>query len=169
MLFQLYQTMHTWNNSKGGNDSLHCSEYDEAFQELAAYVQASVFDQLDVFYMSALRSRFAEQICWSAFAEKCGKLWLPVRKVEGSSTERIGERISFWHPQHCSQAELVYFDEVLKGQIIEAGLTPVTADKDDSCDNDDDDRPGINSLMCDQHIQVYHTAKIVCSALWECE
>ena len=32
-------------------------------------------------------------------------------------------RISFWHPRYRSEAEIVYSDEVPKGQIVENSIT----------------------------------------------
>jgi len=32
------------------------------------------------------------------------------------------ERVSFWHPKYCSETELVYCNEVSKGEIVESAV-----------------------------------------------
>ena len=42
-------------------------------------------------------------------------------KLKSRLRRSFGEKVRFWHPRHRSEAELVYYDEIPKGQVVEGG------------------------------------------------
>ena len=43
-------------------------------------------------------------------------------KLNNRLVKHFGDTIYFWHPRYRSESEVVFSNEVLKGQIVEAGL-----------------------------------------------
>ena len=64
-------------------------------------------------------------------------------------------RIAFWHPRHRSEAEIVYCDEVPKGQMVECIVSNENISKNET--------PGI--MYRQDENRVYHAAKLVRAAL----
>lgn len=66
----------------------------------------------------------------------------------------FGEKVSFWYPRHRLEAELVFYDEIPKGQVVERGYNQ--SFEEETCHVEEDKEAG-------NHI--YHCAKIVRAAL----
>lgn len=87
-----------------------------AFQLLAAEVKQKIIDGHDVTKMSSLREQYVnllDQAGIRAPEYRSEKLKVRLQK-------QFGDSISFWYPKHRSQSELVYSEDVPKGQVVEA-------------------------------------------------
>ena len=113
-------------------------------------MEPKIFESLEVLRMSDLQQRYMELLSSQGVQNplyRSQKLKVRMQKASHG-------RISFWHPRYRSDAEIVYCDEVLKGQIVESGLNC-------SIENDTSITEPDVSLM--NH--VYHAAKTVRAAL----
>ena len=127
------------------------SRYDDAFQELKSEMEPKIFESLEVLRMSDLRQRYVELLSFQGVQNPLYRS----EKLKVRMQKAYHGRISFWHPRYRSEAEIVYCDEVSKGQIVECGLnrsfendTFITEPEDVSLKN-----------------HVYHAAKTVRAAL----
>ena len=106
------------NNQEGKLES----QYDDAFQVLKSDMELKLFGRLEVLRMSDLRQRYVELLSLQGIQNplyRSEKLKVRIQKAYTS-------RISFWHLWYRSEGEIVYCDEVSKGQIIECGLNRST-------------------------------------------
>ena len=129
----------------------HESCYDYAFQALRSEMEPKLFERLEVLHMSDLRQRFVELLSLQGIQNplyRSEKLKIRMQKA-------YLDRISFWHPRYRLEAEIVYCDEVSKGQIVECGLT--RGSESEMLVTEPGDVPLKND--------VYHVAKTVRAAL----
>lgn len=94
------------------------SRYDDAFQLLKSEMEPKLFGQLEVLRISDLRQRYVELLSQLGIQNPL----YHSEKLKIRMQKAYPGRISFWHPKHRSQAEIVYCEDVPKGQIIECGL-----------------------------------------------
>lgn len=142
--------------NEAGEEQTTISEtqiYEDAFEELKIEIDTKLFKCLEVFKMATLRERYVEL--------------LSVRGIENSEyrTEKLkariqrcfGDRVDFWHPRYRSETELIYNNEVPKGQVVESGVN-LSFEEDISMDGSADD--GSTDIN-----HIYHAAKAVRMAL----
>ncbi len=134
-------------NQEGKLESL----YDNAFQALKSEMEPKIFESLEVLRMSDLRERYVELLSFQGVQNPLYRS----EKLKVRMQKAYHGRISFWHPRYRSEAEIVYCDEVSKGQIVECGLNR-------SVEND-------KFLKAPEDVPlknyVYHAAKTVRAAL----
>ena len=94
------------------------SHYDSAFQALRSEVEPKLFGCLEVLRMSDLRQRYAELLLLQGIQTPLSHS----EKLKVRMQKAFPGIINFWYPKHRSEAEIVYCEEVSKGQIIECGL-----------------------------------------------
>ena len=134
-------------NQEGKLESL----YDNAFQALKSEMEPKIFESLEVLRMSDLRERYMELLSFQGVQNPLYRS----EKLKVRMQKAYHGRISFWHPRYRSEAEIVYCDEVSKGQIVECGLNRSV--ENDKFLKEPEDVPLKN--------YVYHAAKTVHAAL----
>ena len=75
-------------------------------------------------------------------------------KLKSRLQRSFGEKVSFWYPRYRSEAELVFYDEIPKGQVVECRYNQ--SFEEETCHVEEDKEAG-------NHI--YHCTKIVRAAL----
>ena len=134
-------------NQEGKQESC----YDNAFQALRSEVEPKLFKRLEVLRMSDLRQRYVELLSLQGIQNPLYRS----EKLKVRMQKSYLGRISFWHPRYRSEAEIVYCDEVSKGQIVECGLN--RSNESEIFVTEPGDVPSKN--------HVYHVAKSVRAAL----
>ena len=137
-------------NQSDETDSIQI--YDEAFEELRKEIEMRLFESLEVLKMSTLKAKYVELLSRKGVHNpdyRCEKLKARLKRS-------FGEKVGFWHPRHRSETELIYYDEVPKGQVVECGFN--------SCEEEafagEGDRP-VNVISS----EIYHCAKTVRAAI----
>lgn len=118
--------------------------YDQSFKLIAIEINKSVTTGLQ---MENLRKQFVMHLSESG-------IQAPNYQSQKLKYTNIKHQLLLWHPGPRSEAELVFFADVLTGQIVEAGahLTPDTLPfSDDEYKEAPTDSVNISEL--------YHTAK----------
>lgn len=82
------------------------------------YIQGSVFDRLKVVRMSHLRIKYIELLSEKGIENSEYRS----EKLQARLLKAFGNKLSFWLSKHRSQAELICYDNVPKGQIVKAGV-----------------------------------------------
>lgn len=114
-------------------------------------MEPKLFGCLEVLRMSDLRQRYAELLLLQGIQTPLSHS----EKLKVRMQKAFPGIINFWYPKHRSEAEIVYCEEVSKGQIIECGLNR-------SIENEKF-VAGPEDLSVENH--VYHAAKTVGAAL----
>ncbi len=114
-------------------------------------MEPKLFKRLEVLRMSDLRQRYVELLSLQGIQNPLYRS----EKLKVRMQKSYLGRISFWHPRYRSEAEIVYCDEVSKGQIVECGLN--RSSESEIFATEPGDVPSKN--------HVYHVAKSVRAAL----
>lgn len=128
------------------------SQYDAAFGELASEIELKVLQNHEILKMSDLRKQYIDLLHGQGIQNphyRSEKLKLRIQKAY------LG-KVSFWHPRNRAEAEIVYCEEVPKGQLVECCMG-------NSYDEIEEDTVTQPHLLDVNHI--YHAAKTVRSAL----
>ncbi|KAL9951848.1 hypothetical protein ACROYT_G044583 [Oculina patagonica] len=136
--------------SKEESDEIENEIFEEAFQELKNELENKLFKEFEVVKMSSLRDRYVELL-------SCRGIFRPeyrTEKLKGRLIKSFGEKVGFWHPRHRSETELLYYDEVPKGQVVECGYQ--RSFEEEIC-RDKEDEEAVH--------HVYHCAKTIRTAL----
>ena len=91
------------------------SHYDIAFKAVVGKVQSEVIDELGILKMTDLCRFYVGQL---------NELGLGYRseKLKNRLIKHFDDTIYFWHPRYRSEPEVVFSNEIPKGQIVEARL-----------------------------------------------
>ena len=148
--FRRYTNVKISEESRDQTDEDETQIYDDAFQELKNEVEIQLFQSLDVLTMSSLRAKYVELLSRRGVNNPGYRS----EKLKARLKRSFGGKVGFWHPRHRSEAELIYYDEVPKGQVVESGYH--RSFEGEMC-NDDEDEKAVN--------HIYHCAKTARAAL----
>lgn len=148
--YRSYTNVKIPEESKNQNDEAETQIYEEAFQELKNEVEIQLFQRLEVLRMSSLRAKYVELL----FRRGVNNPEYRSEKLKSRLQRSFGEKVSFWHPRHRSEAELVYYEEIPKGQVVECGFHQ--SFEEEVC-HEEEDKEAVN--------HIYHCAKTVRAAL----
>ena len=123
--------------------------YDEAFLMLKGEMEPKLIEG-DVLRMSDLRARYIQLLSEKGVQNPLYR----GEKLKARIQKAFSSRVSFWHPKHRSEAEILYYDKIPKGQVVEACFNRSL--EDEFCDE-------YEPMEDDSYI--YHTAKTVRTAL----
>lgn len=127
------------------------SQYDAAFEALRSELEPKLFHNHEVVRMSDIRKRYVELLGEQGIQNP----FYRAEKLKVRMQRAFQGRISFWHPRYCSEAEIIYCDEVPKGQIVECSIANIN--------NLEKEIPVTCSPQDENN--VYHAAKTVRAAL----
>ena len=99
------------------NAWLSRSSYDAAFDALKEYINTEIIKDMKVMQMADLLRKFKE-LLFDAGTESDYRS----EKLKRRIVSHYGNQLSFWHPKNRSKSEMVFLEEVPKGQIAEAGV-----------------------------------------------
>ena len=135
------------------------SAYDVAFEYISEIVQDKIISELDVIKMSELRDIYVNQLQASGVTDPSFK----TQRLKQRLQRHFGDMLSFWQPTLKCESEIVYSENVKKGQIVEAGINCL--DKASSADARDSQKTSNN----EEHdiVTLYHSAKVLRCSLHE--
>ena len=93
--------------------------FEEVFKDFTTNVQRDIVEGQKVCFMTELLEEFrelAEQHCIAAESYTSQKLKSKLQK-------HFDENLQFWHPVNRSQSEIVFSNNVLKGQLVESQIS----------------------------------------------
>ena len=123
--------------------------YEEAFEELKNELEIQMVQRLQVLRMSSLRARYVELLSLRGVVNAEYRN----EKLKSRLQRSFGKKVSFWHPRHRSETQLIYYEEIPKGQVVECGYH---RSFEEMC-LDEEDEETVN--------HIYHCAKTVRAAL----
>lgn len=136
-------------SKKNKEVKLEC-QYEAAFQVLRS--ESKLFDNHEVIKMSDLQKQYVELLSEQGIQNH----FYRVEKLKVRMQKAYQGRISFWHPRYRSESEIVYCDEVPKGQIVKCSIA-------NTSNLATSDVPVAHGPQEVSH--VYHAAKAVRAAL----
>ena len=90
---------------------------DEAFMMLKNEMEPKLVAG-DVLQMSNLRVRYVQHLS----AKSVQNALYRGEKLKARIQRAFSNGVSFWHPKHRSEAEILNYDVIPKGQVVEACL-----------------------------------------------
>lgn len=123
--YRTYTNAKQLNVFKRNQEGINESQYDAAFQVLSSELEPKLFKDLEVLRMSDLWQRYVELLVQQGIQNPL----YPSEKLKVRMQKAYLGKISFWRPSKRSEAEMVYCDEIPKGQIIEHSLKGTSEDE----------------------------------------
>ena len=91
------------------------SEYDKAFDKLAKEVNEKIIDGMEIISMSVLHEISIELLHEEGIDSETYR----TEKLKVRLTKCFGESLGFWHPRYRVESEIVYFNLIPKGMMVE--------------------------------------------------
>lgn len=92
--------------------------YDAAFQQLKVEMEQQLFQNFEVLHMSDLRDRYVAKLSIQGIQNPLYRS----EKLKARILKAYPRKVSFWHPKYRSETELIYCNDVPKGQIVESAV-----------------------------------------------
>ena len=102
----------------GERDLEESQQYEAAFQELKIEIEQQLFQKFEVLHMSDLRERYVEKL----FVQGIQNPLYRTEKLKARILKAYSDRVKFWHPRYRCETELIYCNDVPKGQIVESAV-----------------------------------------------
>lgn len=114
--YRIYTNLKQTDAKETGQEGDVECQYDAAFQQLKSEMEIKLFQQF--LHMSDLRQRYVEKLELQGISNR----FYRSEKLKARIKKAYPGRVSFWHPRYRSESELVYCNDVPKGQIVESAV-----------------------------------------------